>query len=70
MIVQKVVQKLKKNSWGTLDVDNFAHRWTFLANFFLNTSTPRDLSIAHVFDGEGVGFGFPGDEESAFTINL
>ena len=42
-----------------LDVDNFAHRWTFLANFFLNTSTPRDLSIAHVFDGEGVGFGYP-----------
>ena len=34
-----------------LDVDNFAHRWTFLANFFLNTSTPRDLSIARVFNG-------------------
>ena len=46
-----------------LDVDNFAHRWTFLANFFLNTSTPRDLLIAHVFDGEGGRFlGTPGDD--------
>ena len=43
----------------------------FSSKLFLNTSTPRDLSIAHGFDGEGVGFWVPlGDEKSAFTINL
>ena len=42
-----------------MNVDNFAHRLTFLANFFEITSTPRDLSIAHVFGGEGVGFWIP-----------
>ena len=46
-----------------MDVDNFAHRWTFLANFFLNTSTPRDLLIAHAFGGDGRGrFWVPGDD--------
>ena len=46
-----------------LDVDNFAHRWTFRVNFFLNTSTPRDLSIAHVFNGaRGRFLGTPGDD--------
>ena len=28
----------------------------FSSKLFLNTSTPRDLSIAHVFNGERVGF--------------